>query len=142
MLGSFKKFAADHKGDKFVSYDWSDRVVRRGKQVFAVFGGIAYDVSKMKFNYDETCVTGTGKICVPVCGRYLAQMPDEGQSGIMGMYIINRKGKNVTVGTTFVPCGWLFTEELELTNYEIKENIFNDIARGENVFYPKPAGWY
>jgi hypothetical protein len=141
MLKKFKQFAAEQK-DGFCSYQWSDNVIVRGKQTFAIFGDSAYDVSKMKFNYDETCVRGTGKLCVPINGKYLAQFPDEGQSGIMGMYIINRKNKNVKSNPTFVPCGWLYTEELKLSNNEIRQNIADDIMRGENVYYPKPAGWY
>jgi hypothetical protein len=126
MLKQFKQFAAEQKSDGFCSYEWSERVVVRGKQTFAIFGSLAYDVSKMKFNYDETCVPGTGKLCVSIAGRYLARFPDEGRSGIMGTFIINRKNKNVNCGPTFVPCGWLHTEELNLTNEEIKQNIFDD----------------
>jgi hypothetical protein len=133
MRNKFEQFAAMKKNDGFVSYEWSDRVIVRGNQTFAIFGDLAYDVSKQKFNYDATCVRGTGKLCVSINGRYLAEFPDEGQSGIMGMYIINRKNKNVKGTPTFVPCGWLHTEELNLTNDEIRDNIFNDIARGENV---------
>lgn len=53
----------------------------------------------------------------------------------------DRNEKRVISGPAFVWCGWLYTEELNLTNDEIKQNIYDDIARGENVFYPKPAGW-
>jgi len=143
MLNRFRQFAAERKDDGFCSYEWSDRIVARGFQLFAIFGDLAYDVTKLKFNYDETCVPGTGKLCVPVGGRYLAQFPDEARSGIMGMYIVHdrRKGVNVKSDPTFVPCGWLYTEELKLTNEEINQNIVEDIENGENVFYPKPAGW-
>jgi len=141
MINEFKQFAEACKDDGFVAYEWSDSIVTRGKQTFAVFGSLAYDVTKMKFNYDETCHPGTGKLCIPIKGRYLAQFPDEGQSGIMGMYIINHKGKNTKTEPSFVPCGWLYTSELKLTNNEIKQNIIDDIKQGENVYWPKPAGW-
>jgi hypothetical protein len=141
MLKQYIEFAKKQKNDGFVSYEWSDRVIVRGKQTFAVFGNVAYDVSKMKFTFDNTCVPGTGKLCVSIKGRYLAQFPDEGQSGIMGSYVLNRNGKNKVCGPTFVSCGWLHTEELGLTNAEITQNILEDVARGENVFTNKPAGW-
>lgn len=139
MLKKFIKFAAGQENG-FFSYEWSDRVILRGKQAFAVFGDIAYDVSKQKFTLEDQ-LPGAGKICVPVKGRYLAEFPDEGQSGIMGMYIITRKGKNISTGPSFVPCGWLYTKELQLKNDEIQQNIADDIEAGENVYYPKPAGW-
>lgn len=141
MLNEFKKFASEQKNNGFVEYKWSDRVVVRGKQVFAVFGHIAYDVTKMKFDFDETCHPGMGKICVPIGGKFLGSFPDEGKSGIMGMYILHRNGKNIKTNPTFVHCGWLWTEELKLTNNEIKMNIIADIENGKNVIYPKPAGW-
>jgi hypothetical protein len=136
MRDRFKKFAAEQHNDGFCAYKWSDRIVIRRKQTFAVFGDIAYDVSKMKFDGP-----GTGKICVPVHGQFLAQFPDEGATGIMGCYILHHKNQNTFVGPSFVPCGWLHTEELNLTNKEIQNNIIENIAQGKNVFSNKPAGW-
>ena len=141
MLNNFKEFAKKQKNDGFVSYEWSTSVINRGKQTFAVFGCMAYDVSKMKFNYDKTCIPGTGKLCVSLNGRYLAQFPDEGQSGIMGLYVLDRKGKKIVSDPTFVPCGWLHAEELKLTNTEVEQNIIDDIEAGKNVFTNAPAGW-
>lgn len=141
MLSQFKKFAEECKDDGFLSYEWSERIIVRGNQTFAIFGDTAYDVSKQKFNYDKTCIAGSGKLCVPIKGKYLAEFPDEGRSGIMGLCIVTRKGKNIRTEPMFVPCGWLHTEELKLTNEEILDNIIDDVERGENVFTDKPAGW-
>jgi hypothetical protein len=140
MLNQFKKFSAEQKYDGFCSYEWSNRVIVRGKQTFAVFGELAYDVTKQKFTVDNQ-LPGTGKLCVAINGKYLAQFPDEGQSGIMGMYIISRNGKKIKSEPTFVPCGWLYTSELDLTNAEIAENIIDDVIDGKNVFTTAPAGW-
>jgi len=143
MRNKFIEFAKEQKDDGFCTYEWSDRVVVRGSQVFAVFGNIAYDVTKMKFGESASGepAPGTGKLCVAIKGRYLAQFPDEGKSGIMGMYIVHYRGQNRTAGPTFVVCGWLHTEELGLTNAEITGNILDDMAEGKNVYWPKPAGW-
>lgn len=141
MLNKFKQFAAEQKNG-FCEYVWSDKTVKRGKQTFAIFGNTAYDVSKMKFNYDETCVPGTGKLCVPINGKFLAEFPDEGKSGIMGMYIISRNGKKIWTEPCFVPCGWLYTEELKLTNNEILQNMIDEIDAGKNVFTNPLPGWY
>jgi len=146
MLNRFKKFASEQK-DGFCSYEWSKRVVQRGKQTFAVFGSTAYDVSKIKFTSDcsPECNPGNGSLCVPIKGRYLAEFPDEGRDGIMGCYIIpdrrGDKGKNKLTSPSFVSCGWLYTEELELSKAEILNNIIEDVEAGENVFTTKPAGW-
>jgi len=139
MLNKFKEFAKEQKPG-FCAYEWSDRVIKRGPQTFAIFGCLAYDVTKQPFE-SVGQPRGTGKLCVPVGGRYLAQFPDEGQSGIMGMYILNRNGKKVKSDPSFVPCGWLYTEELNLSNKKIAENIMDDMADGKNVYYPAPAGW-
>jgi len=144
MLRRFKEFAAMQKSDGFIEFEWSDRVVKRGAQVFAVFGHIAYDVTKMRFETpagDDPGHRGCGRICVPIDGRYFAGFPDEGTCGVMGCYIVNRKGVNQFVGPAFVTCGWLHTKELELTNQQIAENIVEDIEAGKNVYFSKPAGW-
>ena len=137
MLNKFKTFANEQK-EGFCSYEWSDKVIQRNKQTFACFGDIAYDVSKLKF-YDSP--KGTGRLCVPIKGRYLAEFPDEGQSGIMGLYIVDVRGKIKKSSPTFVTCGWVHTKELNLTNQEIKDNIIEDIERGENVLTCPPPGW-
>lgn len=141
MLKKFKTFAEEQKNNSFVNYCWSGRVVKRGKQAFAVFGSVAYDVSKMKFDVDESCRPGMGRLCVSINGRFLGAFPDEGNSGIMGLYIVNRRGKNVMSDPTFVRCGWVYTEELGLSADEISENITDEILEGKNVITTPPAGW-
>ena len=145
MLNKFKEHAKQCKGDGFVEYMWSDRIVKRGKQVFAIFGSTAYDVSKVKFidplalPRDAVC---SGKLCVPIKGRYLGEFPDEGQCGVMGCYIINKKGgAKRPIYPCFITCGWLHTDELKLSNEEIMDNIIEDVEAGENVFTRKPPGW-
>lgn len=141
MIEKFKEFVDENIEDVYV--EWSEKVIKRGPQTFAIFGCIAFDVSKMKFTSPE-CNPGCGKLCVPINGKYLAVLPDEGRSGIMGCYVIpdkKNKGKNILSHPCFVSCGWLYTEELNLTNEEIEDNIINDVLQGENVFTNKPAGW-
>lgn len=139
MFNKFKIFASQLKNNSFLTYEWSSKVVKRGNQLFAVFGSIAYDVTKTKFT-EEGCSLGDGKLCVPINGRYLAEFPDEGSSGIMGMYIITRNGRRAVLNPSFVPCGWIYTEELELNREQIRENIINDVLDGKNVFTNPPAG--
>jgi hypothetical protein len=141
MLHDFIKFVSEECiSNDFVHYEWSDRVIQRGNQTFAVFGSIAYDVTKLKFHSDVD-VSGTGKLCVPIKERYLGQFPDEGDSGILGLYIVYRRNEKRLIKKCFVPCGWVYTRELTLSNSEIKNNIIEDVIRGENVFTKKPAGW-
>lgn len=136
MLSAFRKFSASKKSIRGVRYEWSSRVVRRGRQTFAVFGSVAYDVSKQKFSDD-----GTGKLCVPIDGRYLAQFPDEGRCGVLGMYVMDFRGGRTKTDPCFVPCGWIETEELQQTDRQISENIAEEIMAGENVYFPAPPGW-
>lgn len=140
MLNEFKNFIKEQKNDDFFLYEWSTKTVKRGKQIFAIFGSIAYDVTKLKF-YPKSDIKGTGRLCISIKGNYFAQFCNEGESGILGMYIISRKGKIVKVFPTFVCCSWIYTSELQLTNEEIEENIINDIAEGKNVITKKPSGW-
>lgn len=142
MLNKFKKFASEQKPG-FCDYEWSSRIVVRRRQTFAIFGDFAYDVSRQSFEGLDGPGThrGEGKICVPVNGRYFLESPDEGSTGIMGCYVLHRRGKTIITDPSFVPCGWLYTSEINLTNNEIFQNMIDEIADGENVFTQKPAGW-
>lgn len=135
MLNMFKMFAENLKDDNFVSHCKSRFVIKRGKQTFAVFGDVAYDVSTVKFKQaNPDAPVGSGKICVPINGRYIKMSPAEGSGGILGMYISPVRGKLQIIGPTFVACGWLYEQELGMPVKKIWERIADDVKNGKNVF--------
>jgi len=138
MLSNIKKIVLNSKSTNFCCYEWSDRIIKRGKQYFAIFGDIAYDVTKLKYTVDNA-PRGTGRICIPIKGQYFAQLPDEGRGGILGAYVLKRNGKT-KICYSFMNCGWLYTEELKLINREIETNLVIDILNGDNVLTKKPTG--
>lgn len=128
--------------DRFISYYWSDRLVQRGMQTFAVFGSAAYEVIRFTDADDE----GTRYEYLPmlVNGRMLLEAPDEGRTGVIYlMRRTHRRGEPNPTGwmTTSLSAGWLHTRELDMNNDAIMDNIADDISRGENVLIRKPAGW-
>lgn len=134
--------AASAIPDESVDYAWSDRIVQRGVQTFAVFGPTARELlaftaagdAWMQFEY----------VPVLVDGRMLELRPDEGRGG--ALYLMRRthlRGAAVSDAwtTTYIHTGWLYTSELDMSRDEIEERIADEIDRGENVFTYRPAGW-
>ena len=115
----------------YVSYEESSQIVKRKKEQFALFGTIAYKLNR--FN-NEDC----SMLPVILKGKIWGEFPDEGRSGVLHVYYI--KGRR-RWGCGFIPCGWLHTEELELTDKEIALNIAKEIIAGENVITTPPPGW-
>jgi hypothetical protein len=71
-------------------------------------------------------------------GKLMAQWPEEGRGGLL--YLIYIKGKKRWVAT-YVSCGWIYTEELKLSNKEIWNNIVEDVVDGKNVWTRPLPGW-
>jgi hypothetical protein len=135
-------YLGDELADSSCSTQWSDAIVTRGKQRFAVFGGMAYELLR----FDTAGEDGTEFEYRPVfCGGKMFRMdPDEGSGGML--YLMRRTMKNNIPEngewtTSLLQGGWLNTEELDMTNDQIMENIVDEIDRGENVLTRKPAGW-
>lgn len=128
----------------YCSYDWSDWIVNRGNEKFAIFGSIARKL--LPFSRVED----GGSICeympVIVDGRMLYRVPQEGASGVLYLVrMLQRKGKPIDnpkwYASYTTACGWVYTEELNLGNEEIARNIADEIRQGENVLTIPPAGW-
>lgn len=134
--------ARDSRG--FITCVWSDRVVQRGADQFAVFGPSAYRVFPAQ-TIDED---GTRIEYLPALaedGRVLGMWPDEGRGGLLTlMRMTRRRGlerPNAEWLTIFTDGGWLYTAELALTNDEINEHLVEEILDGQNVLTRKPPGW-
>lgn len=120
----------------FLALEMSDRIVRRGPQVFAVFGTVARELAE----YSTVDAEGRLMAARPafIDGRAVAQLPDEGRDGVLH-YLYSHRRSCWT--TAFIHTGWLWGRELEMTNEEIVNRISDDIDRGANVIFPKPPGW-
>lgn len=135
------------KKDNFFCTEISYRIVKRKNDTFVQFGegGTAYKL----FDYFELDDDKEGHVFqylpVIVDGKMFAQWPDEGSGGILYLMIcIKRRHKLIEAPTwhvTDLSLSWLHGEELDATDEQIHQNIIEDIERGENVFFPKPAGW-
>lgn len=132
----------DELCDGFISTQWSDRIITRGKQRFAVFGNISYAL----LPFDRAGEDGTEFEYRPVTidGKMFRMDPDEGAGGML--YLMRqtlKKGMpfDCEWQSTFLDGGWLHTDELDMTNDQIMDNICEEVDRGENVFTRKPPGW-
>lgn len=118
-----KALEAQAKTRGFLSVDWSDKQVRRGDQQFAVFRGVAYDVTP--FKVDDESGAATYEPIVADDGRLIRQSPDEGRDGVlMHVHTTRRRDQEVDHHrATFISRPWIRTHELEQSNQQIAENI-------------------
>lgn len=131
--------------DGFVTYAWSDRIVQRGPQMFAIFGSMARELLRFSESGDERAKYEY--VPVIVGGRMLEECPDEGRSGML--YLLrcvwraapHNRGLIGVWSCTYMNTGWLHTEELALTNGEIEDRLVEEIMDGKNVLATQPAGW-
>lgn len=131
--------------DGFLTYTWSDRIVERGAQRFAVFDSVARELLE-----ESELILEDGKgsrfeyVPLLVDGRMLERVPDEGRSGIA--YLAR------TTQLRGVPCdgkwnvdyvhtGWLHTHELSLSNQQIGEIIAEEVDRGLDPLGTALPGW-
>jgi hypothetical protein len=137
------EYRIEEMGSGRLDTDWSDRIVQRGQQRFAVFGPTAYKL----YGFDRVEDEGTIFEYQPVIigGRMFRADPEEGAGGMLYlMRCLQRKNKanpSPKWMGYLAECGWLRTDELGLSNEEIMENIAAEIDRGENAITKKPAGW-
>lgn len=116
----------------FVSYNESSKIILRKKEQFAVFDSIAYKLNRF---HNEECLM----LPVILKGKIWGEFPDEGRSGLLHVFL-NQHRKRWSC--SFISCGWLHTEELELTNQEIISKIADEIDGGANALTTPPPGWY
>ena len=136
-----EKVAEIELGDEWITpgfcvrHESSKRIVRRGKQIFAIFHGTAYDITPFRDH-------GIYRLPAIVKGKAYARFPDEGSSGVLSVYIFGpeaAKEYNVRLDRvgkwfcSYAPCGWIHEEELELSNKQIAENIAEEAEM--NVFH-------
>ncbi|MDC8446087.1 MAG: hypothetical protein LV471_09215 [Nitrosomonas sp.] len=115
----------------FIECSWSDQIVDRSQQKFAVFDKWAYELfrdevlsdSHREFHY----------LPVIVDGRMFRIDPEEGRGGLL--YLTRCTKRNgaeyngnwhcITIST-----GYIYTEELTMTNQQIMDNIADEIDAG------------
>lgn len=115
----------------FVYYDESSKIVLRKKEQFAIFGSIAYKLNRL---HNEECLI----LPVILKGKVWGEFPEEGSSGLLHVFYNKEKERWCCF---YMSCGWLHTDELEITNQEIVNNIVDEIDGGANVFTTPPPGW-
>ena len=137
---------ADAQGSHgFITCEWSDRVVQRGADQFALFGPMAYKIFPAQTIDDEGMARLEYLPAFSTDGRVFGMWPDEGRGGLLTlMRMTMRRGREIEnpVWTTiFVDGGWLHTHELALTNEEVDDILVKEIMAGKNVLTRKPPGW-
>ena len=117
---------------RVVDYEWSTAIVERRGEFFAVFGSRALQL--LEFSEIDTGTDRFEYVPMIVEGRMLEQQPHEGRSGIAYLMRCTRsKGKELDDGkwiVTYLPTGWIYTRELELSNAEILHNIAEETDEG------------
>lgn len=122
--------------DRWLSYQWTEKLVKRGTQIFAVFPfdarevitGVLSDDNGLAFEYRPMVVDG----------KMVIELPDEGRCGVA--HLIRRIGKDGTISpwhVSYISCGWLRIDELQLPARQIAENIANEIDAGASCLTGK-----
>lgn len=125
----------------WVQYFWSDKVIKRGPQKFAIFGDTAREILNVSEIKDEEA--HIQYLPVMVDGKMLEECPEEGSSGLlylMRMFMSRGKPRSGEWSTVFLNTGWLYTEELKLSNQEILYRLMDEVDAGNNVFSTSPPG--
>lgn len=112
------------------------RRYRNSRQIFAVDGPLAHDVTPRGYYVDdkherEYCATYMIRPVI-VGGSVYQSLPDEGTGGILSeMIVISPRRGAVSRHFAWLNCGWLRTVELDLSPGQIARNIMDDIADGQ-----------
>ena len=115
----------------FVYYSESTNIIWKKKEQFAIFNTTAYKLNRLN---NEECLM----LPVVLKDKIWGEFPEEGQSGLLHVFYNKKK---IRWGCCYISCGWLHTNELELTNQEIENNIVEEIIDGKNVLTTPPSGW-
>ena len=112
---------------------------RTAKQWFSVDRHIAYDVTPHETMEDKTCHRFTP---VVVGGCTFHSLPDEGRCGMLTIWEHGAfRGRPPGIRLIWGAAPWIRTTELKLDPVEVTTNIVQETMDGDNVFFPKPAGW-
>lgn len=123
-FAEYKKYLSELEKDPFYYIERTAITFVRNKHTFAIFGNIAYDVSTQEWTNDE------GKKFkfrpVTIDNEFIHISVDEGSNpGIVGYFSVNDEEY-----LTEFRCGWFYTRELNLSNYEISENTATMLDNG------------
>ena len=111
------------------------RRYRNSKQIFAIDGYYAYDVTPRAF-YDNDqwsdSFCSTYVFCpIVVGGSVFESLPDEGRTGFLTeVRVCSPKRGWYRKYLSWISCGWLRTEELDMEPEQIEQNIMDDIDAG------------
>lgn len=135
---------AENNTMKFLEYTWSDRIIERGQQVFAVFGRIAREAMLEPELEDDMHGSRFEYAPMIVDGKMLERCPDEGSSGLAHLMRCTRsRGRDVDERwfVTYLQTGWLYTKEIGMSNAEIAERIGEEIDLGAAHITGGRPGW-
>lgn len=106
----------------FLTLETSDRIVRRGAQLFAIFGTVARELAEYRTVDTEGRLMAARPALID--GRAVAQLPDEGRDGVLHFLYSHRRS---CWTTAFIHTGWIWTRELSTTNDGIVGRISDKI---------------
>lgn len=103
--------------DGFVSYEQSERIVDVHGSTFAVFGYFAYglfrqDAVPLCNSLDDPQSETGDYVPVILDGKAFGRFPDEGESGILHLFRVNRGGNPGNWNAYYLGLRWSHTVEL------------------------------
>lgn len=126
--------------EKYIEYRTSDGIVKHSKsgEEFALFHNSAYKLNTHVGMEDE------GFLSTPLLigGKAVQVCPDEGSTGILvKCRIKDRRTGALRWHVSFHRRGWIYKDELNMTNAEILTNMVQEVEDGKNVFTSALPGW-
>lgn len=110
----------------WLEYEWSERIVQRGTQIFGVF---SFDAREVMNETSKCPKSGLPVEYMPVVidGKMLIEFPDEGRVGVAHVVSRQMPDGSVKCVAGFIGCGWIRHSELDLPAAQIAENILREI---------------
>jgi hypothetical protein len=111
-----------------VTYTWSHQLVACGRQIWAVFGGVARELFTFRVVEEE----GTRFEYLPVVieGRMLQEWPDEGPPGLLYLVRCTVRRGQPQAGhwlPTYLCVGSLWIDGPNLTNQELADRLIGEL---------------
>lgn len=113
----------------------SDKVVKKGRQTFAVFVHIAREIEDFFAEEEDQWVKVAPAL---LNGQAFESCPEEGSIEVLHWVMGSRKQEWYL---DWIRTGWIYTKELDLSPAEISDNIAEEIMRGETPLTPSLPGW-